>query len=200
LLHAFGCWVTGGTVTELQIGRPYGGSMLAQVFPFVTAGGEYAGRLTGFDTGGSALVYLATDFAPYFLTVAGAFLLLRLACVMRSPLVAGPGLVLVAAPAMSITGDYYEMGSILVSSVIFLMVPSVPVGQANALRHDDLFALMGEFSSRFPEHQLAWAGMMILSLSVGIVLAGFTLAASQGFTDLLGRRWPTRIDIRDPIR
>lgn len=185
LLHAFGCWATGGTVTELQIGVPYGGILFAKVFPFVTAGGEYAGRLTGFDTGGSTLVYLATDFAPYVLTVAGAFLLLRSAHATRSPFIAGPGLVLIAAPAMSLTGDFYEMGSILVSSVITLMVPSMPMAQAHALRHDNLFALLGEIPSRFPHHQMAWTGMVIVSLFVGIILAGSTLAASRGFANLL---------------
>lgn len=190
LLHAFGCWATGGTVTELQIGGLYGGHLFAMVFPFVTAGGDYAGRLTGFDTGGSALVYLATDFAPYLLTVAGAFLLLRLACAKRSPLIAGPGLILVAAPAMSVTGDYYEMGSVLVSSVITWVAPSVPVAQAHALRHDDLFALFAEFPSRFPAHPTAWGAAVVVSLLVGLGLATATLAASRGIANLAATRNP----------
>src|SRR5690349_921767 len=53
LLHAFGCVATGGRVEELRIAPLYGGRLLARVFPFVRAHDEYAGRLAGFDTGGS---------------------------------------------------------------------------------------------------------------------------------------------------
>ena len=69
LLHAAGCATTGGTVTRLEIAPLYGGALLARIFPFVVPGGDYAGRLSGFDTRGNDLVYLATDLAPFVLTL-----------------------------------------------------------------------------------------------------------------------------------
>src|SRR5262249_20119331 len=69
LLHAAACAVAGGTVSRLEIDPLYGGSLWARIFPFVTSGSEYAGRLSGFDTGGSDAVYLATDLGPFLLTL-----------------------------------------------------------------------------------------------------------------------------------
>ena len=50
LLHVAGCVVTGGTVSELELSPLYGAAMLQKIFPFIVVGGEYAGRVTGFDT------------------------------------------------------------------------------------------------------------------------------------------------------
>jgi hypothetical protein len=69
LLHALGCYVTGGSVTELQIAPEYGGALFARFLPFVVGNSEYAGRLSGFDTHGSDVIYLATDALPFLLTV-----------------------------------------------------------------------------------------------------------------------------------
>ena len=93
LLHVLGCVVTGGSVSELEIQPIYGGALLARVFPFVVPGGEYAGRLSGFDTHGSDLVYLATDFAPYLLTVLIGVPALRRCAGHSRPLVFGGGVV-----------------------------------------------------------------------------------------------------------
>lgn len=177
LLHAFGCLATGGTVTELEIQALYGGALLEKIFPFVVAGGPYAGRLTGFDTGGSDLVYLATDAAPYLLTLLGGFWLLRLAAMRRDPLLFGPAVVLLITPLISIAGDYYEMGSILVSGTLGLLGGSPESLQL--LRHDDLFALLGEFGRRFPTGRALWATAVAASTLVGYALASLTLAGSQ---------------------
>jgi hypothetical protein len=177
LLHAFGCMATGGTVSELQIQALYGGALLERIFPFVVAGGPYAGRLTGFDTGGSDLVYLATDVAPYLLTIVGGFWLLRVTRTRGNPLLFGPAVVLLAAPLISIPGDYYEMGSILVSRVLGLLGGAPEPVQA--LRHDDLIALLGEFGERFPAPRAGWAAAVTLSTLVGYVLASATLAGSH---------------------
>ncbi|MDP9122753.1 MAG: hypothetical protein M3O15_15515, partial [Acidobacteriota bacterium] len=71
LLHAAACRAAGGTVTRLEIDPLYGGALLARVLPFVAAGrsGPYAGRLSGFDTHGSDLTYLATDLGPFILAL-----------------------------------------------------------------------------------------------------------------------------------
>ena len=68
LLHAFGCELGGGRVWRLKIDPLYGGALLARWLPFVEAGGEYAGRLAGFDTAGSVAVHLFTTGLPFLLT------------------------------------------------------------------------------------------------------------------------------------
>ncbi len=67
--HALACLAFGGEVTRLEIDPKFGAALLAKVFPWVVPGGEYAGRLAGFDTHGSDLVYLATDLGPVLLTL-----------------------------------------------------------------------------------------------------------------------------------
>ena len=156
LLHVLGCLLTGGEVHELQIAPYYGGALLGRLLPFVRSGGDYAGRLSGFDTGGSDFVYLATDATPYLLTLLGGFPLLRAAARRQSPLLFGPATVLLAAPALGLIGDFYEMGSILVSRALALARRSSIEGPLAALLHDDVFALLAEFPTRFPPP--AWPG------------------------------------------
>lgn len=69
LFHAWGCLLAGGTVTRLEIDTVYGAAWLARWFPYIVPGSEYAGRLSGFDTGGSDTVYLVTVWFPYLLTL-----------------------------------------------------------------------------------------------------------------------------------
>ena len=89
LLHALGCAATGGDVSELQIQAVYAGALLARVFDFVVVGGEYAGRLSGFETHGRDLVYLATVLTPYLLSVFPGVTLLH---------VLSPGVVILGDP------------------------------------------------------------------------------------------------------
>lgn len=163
LLHAAGCVVTGGTVTELQIDGKYGGALLAEVFPFVTSGSDYAGRLTGWDTGGSDFVYLMTDFAPFILSVLIGVPLLKLAGRRRSSVIFGMSLVVGLAPLTNLTGDYYEMGSVVVTRV-GMMLGSFDAAVGEALRSDDVFRFVEEW----------WDGKGALEgvggMAVGIVL------------------------------
>jgi hypothetical protein len=115
LLHAVGCVAAGGTVWRLEVSPLYGGAWLARLFPFVVAGGDYAGRLAGFDTGGSDLVYLATDFAPFALTLLPGVWWLRRSARRGRPLAFGGSLPFALAPLLSLPGDAYEIGSILVT-------------------------------------------------------------------------------------
>ncbi len=177
LLHALGCFATGGSVSELNIQARYGGVLLEKIFPFVVAGGSYAGQLTGFDTGGSDLVYLATVAAPYLLTLLGGFWLLTLATTHRSALLFGPAVVLLMAPLLSLAGDYYEMGSIVVSGILGLL--GGPPESLKLLRHDDLFALLSAFGQRFPERRALWAAAVTASALMGYTLACLTLAGSR---------------------
>ena len=177
LLHAFGCRAAGGRVTELRIAPLYGGRLLALVFPFVRAQGEYAGRLEGFDTGGSDLVYIATDLAPYLLSIAAAFPLLRRARRRRSALSFGAGAVLVAAPIMGLVGDYFEVAGILVSDGL-TWLRTAPASAAGALRCDDLLALLADFPARFPAHRAAWAIATGGTFLLAGLLVSLTLAAA----------------------
>ena len=188
LLHAVGCWATGGTVTELQIDTKYGGGILKQWFPFVVAGGgPYAGRLTGFDTHGSDLVYLATDFMPFVLSLFPGVSLLFV-CRRRSrPWLLGASVVLGLAPFYNATGDYYEMGSIVVTRVWTWSVgaDSGTLGYT-FVRSDDVFRLLGELIATRTElgltsagRVLVTAGLVVLSMAVSILLAFASYAAGR---------------------
>ena len=99
---------------QVAIAPLYGGRLLSEWLPLVEVSSEHAGRLTDFSTGRSDLRYLATDLAPYLLSILGVPLL-RLATRRRSAFWVGAALVLALAPFMSLAGDYYEIGSILVT-------------------------------------------------------------------------------------
>jgi hypothetical protein len=175
LLHASGCLAAGGKVEELQIAPQYGGAVLERVVPFVRAGGAYAGRLAKFDTRGSDLIYMATDFAPYVLTILGAFPLLGFARRRRSALLFASGAVLATAPVISLMGDYFEMAGIIVSRILAVARPGIDAG---ALRSDDLMLLLGEFPGRFPEHRAAWGAALLGTFLVACLLVSITLAGA----------------------
>jgi hypothetical protein len=189
LAHAAGCVIGGGTVTQLDIDAVYGAAWLRQFFPFIHVGSEYAGRLSGFDTGGSDATYLLTDFLPFTLTIVLGVPLLRAAAqphhtpVMQAALL-GTALPLVVAPFNSLTGDYYEMGSIIVSRLVDFTSPGFDVGRWRA---DDLFKLVGE---RFGEDGAGGAGdalAIVAAFAIGCVLAWLTYAAGALWSDALLR-------------
>ncbi len=144
LAHALGCLAAGGEVSRLEIAPRYGGALLARLFPWVVAGAGYAGRLVGFDTHGDDLVYLVTVAAPFLVTVLiGVPLLESIPRDRDRPLLGAVklGLALPAAlaPFSSLPGDYYEMGSIVISRVVTLWRPSLPLAR---WRSDDLLELV----------------------------------------------------------
>ena len=181
LFHAFGCLVAGGSVSRLEIAPEYGAALLQTWFPFVAVGSDYAGQLVGFDVNGSDLVYLITVAFPYLLTVFIGVPLLRAAAL--APLtVSGRCLALGAsvpaayAPFVSITGDYYELGSILLTRLTAVATPDASMDR---WRSDDLFLLAEElfFSGQ------AYSGTDILivggSLLLGVALAFATYQAGR---------------------
>lgn len=139
--HALGCIIGGGSVSRLEISPLYGGDILEKVFPFVYSGSDYAGQLTGFDTNGSDTTYLLTDFLPFLLTIFIGVPLLRSAA-RSKPLAAsvklGIALPIAFAPFISFSGDYYEMGSIVVSRIAESISPAA---DSMAWRSDDVFKL-----------------------------------------------------------
>lgn len=174
LLHAAGCAWTGGTVTTLEVQEQYGGALLAHWFTFVQPGGEYAGRLSGFDTHGSDLVYLATDALPFLLSLLFGPLLLRLAARGVRPWLAAPGSVLGLAPFYNVPGDYFEMAAIVVTS------PLEP--RWNALRVDDISRLGTELSQAFAGTGDLWAAWVLVAATgiVAVALAYATWALGDG--------------------
>jgi hypothetical protein len=186
LLHALGCLAGGGSVEELKIAPRYGGALLERIIPFVKAGGGYAGRLTRFDTKGSDLTYLLTDAAPFLLTVAFGITSLRLARRKGNPALLAVGAVLATAPLQSFTGDFYEIGSILLSRLLGLLPGSPPEAVLLKLRHDDLLALAAEFPMRFPHQKPAWAAAIAAGLITGGLLATLTMSMSCRVAARLG--------------
>jgi hypothetical protein len=176
LLHAAGCAATGGKVSRLEISAVYGGGLLARIFPFVVSGSEYAGRLSGFDTRGSDLIYLATDLAPFVLTVPGVWLLRRAAAARQAPLF-GAALPFALAPFLSLTGDAYEIGSIVVTRL-------PPWSRwLPRLRGDDLFKKIEEMG-KIPE--APWAGFALAAL-LGLVWAFLTWWIADAAARRLGQ-------------
>lgn len=181
LLHAAACAAAGGRVSRLEIDGLYGGGLLARIFPFVVSGGEYAGRLSGFDTRGSDWIYLATDFGPFLLTIFPGVWLLRRAAAARRPLLFGAALPCALAPFLSLTGDAYEIGSIVVTRL--------PPWQGNGmLRGDDLLRKMAEIGRLMGTGTTGgapWAGFALAAL-LGLVWAFLTWGAGSAVARRLG--------------
>ncbi|HVT60937.1 MAG TPA: hypothetical protein VHR45_21405 [Thermoanaerobaculia bacterium] len=179
LLHAGACRAAGGAVSRLEIDPAYGGAALAHVFPFVVSGGAYAGRLSGFDTRGSDWTYLATDLGPFVLTLVPGVWALRRAAAARRPLLFGAALPFALAPFLSLTGDAYEIGSILVTRLPPWSAPAT----RTLLRGDDLFAKLGQLSSAPPPAPWGAAAAAIL---LGCLWAWTTYAAGAAVAHLAG--------------
>ena len=181
LLHAFGCVATGGSVTRLEIAPEYGGALLATVFPFVVSGSSYAGQLTGFDTHGNDGIYLATVLAPFVLTIfVGVPLLKHVArpSTPRAwrPWLLGSAALLAYAPLVSLIGDYYEAGSIIVSRAARALDPSLSLVR---WRSDDVLKLVSQLADQGVGARagaIDWLGVSA-SLAVGFILALLTYRA-----------------------
>jgi hypothetical protein len=173
LLHALGCVVGGGKVTRLEISGIYGAALLKKVFPLVSVGSEYSGRLAGFDTGGNDFTYFLTDFLPYLLTILVGVPLLRSVALMKtSPpvkcIVLGLAAPLAYAPFMSATGDYYEMGSLIISRAAVLQYPAL---DPERWRSDDLFRLIGTLSPSRGATVALDAVVVAAALIAGLIMA-----------------------------
>ncbi len=181
LLHAAGCVATGGTVSRLEIAPQYGGALLSRWFGFVVSGGDYAGRLAGFETYGNDWVYLATDFAPFVLSIVVGVPLLR-SCTRRArPVRLGIATVIGLAPFYNLPGDYYEMGSIVSTRLVGAAMETREAAALHYVRSDDVFKLVSELFGRKPRgdlsapNSLGFAGLLVLlSLLLAVLLAFIT--------------------------
>lgn len=167
LLHAAGCLLAGGDVSRIEISPIYGGQLLARVLDRVTATGEYAGRLSGFDTHGNDLTYLVTDLTPFVLTIFPGVSAIRRAGTAGRAFLFGFALPLGLAPFLSLTGNAYEIGSILVSH----LAPWSHSDLASLLRGDDLFRVAGAVHR--DARTSAWIGLG-LGASLGACWAWLT--------------------------
>jgi hypothetical protein len=174
LMHAWGCLLAGGQVSRLEIDEIYGGALLSGFLPYVVAGSEYAGRLSGFDTGGSDAVYMTTVFFPYLLTLFPGVALLQHATRLDkgSAWAFGVATPLAFAPFLAIAGDYYEMGAILLSRLLAGVYPEA----ATRWRGDD-FTLIWSNLPALPSPG-GWSDRLGLaaSLALGTALAFATYA------------------------
>ncbi|HUO87500.1 MAG TPA: hypothetical protein VM617_08905 [Thermoanaerobaculia bacterium] len=178
LLHVAGCLLAGGEVSRLEVDPLYGGVLLARLFPFVVPGGDYAGRLAGFDTGGSDWVYLATDLAPFVLTVFPGVWLFRLAARRRATGLVAAAAPCALAPLLSLTGDAYEIGSLVVTE----MAPW-RAEEYRPLVADDLLlqaTTLARGGSELPPGGLAWAGVVAAG-----VLGALWAFATYGLASLV---------------
>jgi hypothetical protein len=169
LFHAFGCLIGGGEVSRLDIAPLYGAAFLKGLFPFVSVGSEYAGQLKGFDTFGSDSTYLLTDLFPYILTITLGVPLLKSACSRTASshlnsVKFGIAIPLAYAPFIAVTGDFYEMGSIIISRLSAWVFPGF---KPFYWRSDDLLKLSRQlfFSGHVPYIQ------DVIGLSASLLLA-----------------------------
>lgn len=185
LLHAYGCLWSGGDVSRLEIDAVYGAAWLQQLFPFVAVGSEYAGQLVGFDTHGNDLIYLATCWAPFVLTVVVGVPLLRAAAQMASPTGAawalGAAIPPAFAPFLSLPGDFYEIGSIVVTHLADLAVPELDTSR---WRSDDLFALIEKLA---PTATAADLAIVVVAFVLGLILALTTYALGRRLAGIVVR-------------
>lgn len=193
LLHAAGCVVTGGSIWELEIQVHYFGGVLSKIFPWVTTGGEYAGRLTGFDTHGSDLIYLATDFAPFLLTVIVGVPLLKLCGRRKRPVLFAVAVVLGLAPFYNIQGDYFEMGSICTTRIVTEVTGAGSIVYPN-MRSDDVFRTIEQFFTEPGELGIRGFGgyamgvlIVVVSLMLSLFFAFLTYWMGHQFSRLLVR-------------
>lgn len=173
LLHALGCIVGGGTVSRLDISPLYGATLLKKIFPFIHRGSDYAGQLKGFDTGGNDLTYFLTVFFPYLLTIIfGVPVITFLKKVkhptLRHTFLFGLAISPAYAPFISITGDLYEMGSILVT----VLLPEVLLDHnPTRWRSDDLVRLIGVISESAQGMKPMDLTIITLSFTAGTAIA-----------------------------
>lgn len=200
LLHVAGCQITGGAVSTLVMGREYGAAFLSRIFPFIVpASSQYAGRLTDFEPNGD-IGYLVTVFAPYILTLFPGVWCIIMAKSRRSFLLFGPGIVIGLASFYNLTGDFFEIGTIISTRLVNL----VTAGKASSiisayweLRSDDLFRLITEISASPSSYGVGHS--VGLPIVIAVIILGFILAVwSAGFTYLIGRWIADTLTTRQP--
>ena len=161
LLHVVGCLATGGAVETLEISPLYFGALLERIFPFVVAGGDYAGRLSGFTPAGD-LGWIATSMAPWILCFAPGVWLARAAARSGRAILWGATLPFAFAPFLSLTGDAYEIGSLVLAQVPGHFASAA---SRNVLVGDDVVRVVSALTDAGP------SAVELVGLLLGISLA-----------------------------
>jgi hypothetical protein len=169
LAHAGGCVSCGGEVRRMTLAPLYGGTLAARRFHWIDDRTPYAGQLADFSTGGSDLCYLWLVLAPFVATPLARPLLCRAERRGSAPAFAA-GVILAAAPVLSIPGDFYEASSIVVTRAAGCLLPN-----ASRLRSDDLAGLVSRLAAGGATH-LEWAAV-IGAATLGL-LAALALTAA----------------------
>jgi hypothetical protein len=196
LLHVAGCVISGGVVHELILDQKYGAVFLSKLFPFIVPQSSgYAGRVSGFDPG-SDTGYLITVFFPYILTIFPGVWLLVYSARAKKMWVSGVGMIVGLAPFISLTGDYFEIGTIITTKIWNSALQGYPAQVIEAywnLRSDDIFRLISEISAEPNLYGLP--GFSGFFQVVAIVLSGFFLAILfSGWTYQIGRILAVRLE------
>jgi hypothetical protein len=191
LAHELGNVLGGGAVSPLDIDPIYGAALLRRIFPFINVGSDYAGQLRDFDRS-SDLRYLLTDFLPFVATIVIGVPMLRAAArpqgnALWQAALFGASIPVAFAPFISLTGDYYEMGSILISRLAATVDPGFDVAR---WRSDDLFKLAGALFGADGTGMASDAVGLGASFAVGAVLAFLTYAAGVACARILLGRTP----------
>jgi len=191
LLHVGGCVFTGGSVSELVMGPEYGATFLKNIFPFITpATTQYAGRVTGFEPNGD-MGYIVTVFAPFILSLFPGVLCLKLAFKKKKLWLMGPGIVMGLAPFYNLTGDFFEIGTILSTRLVNILFggqPEMLYTKFWLLRSDDIFRLFSEIVSSPVDYGMN-TGLGVF-VTVCVIFIGAVLAITfAGWTYLIGRRF-----------
>lgn len=196
LLHVAGCVISGGVVEEVILDRKYGAVFLSKIFPFIVPQSSgYAGRVSGFDPG-SDPGYLMTVFFPFILTIFPGVWLLVYSARVKKMWVSGVGMIVGLAPFMSLTGDYFEIGTIITTKIWNSVLQGYPAQSIEAywnLRSDDIFRLISEISAEPGLYGLpGFSGFFQVA---AIVLSGFFLAVFfSGWTYQIGRILAIRLE------
>jgi hypothetical protein len=196
LLHVAGCVISGGSVNEVILDQKYGAVLLKKIFPFIVPQSSgYAGRVSGFDPG-SDTGYLIMVFFPYILTIFPGVWLLIYSARAKKMWVSGMGMILGLAPFMSVTGDYFEIGTIIMTKIWNSVLQGYPAQSIEAywnLRSDDIFRLISEISAEPNLYGLN--GFLGFLEIVVIVLSGFFLSILfSGWTYQIGRMLAIRFE------
>jgi len=132
-------------------------------------------------TGGSDAVYLATALGPFVLTLLPGVWALRRAARAARPFLVGLALPCALAPFLSLTGDAYEIGSILVTRL-------APWRAASPLlRGDDVLRVAAGLAGG---RASLWMGLAAASL-VGVLWAFAIYGLGGGIATALGESVPS---------
>ncbi|MBN1355963.1 hypothetical protein JXA40_06780 [bacterium] len=189
LFHCAGCVCSGGSVSELILGREYGAAALQRLFPFIEPRTtRYAGRLTGFEPAGD-ISYFICVLSPFILSVFPGVFLFVYSLSRKAFWSLGPGLIIGLASFTNLTGDFFEMGTIVSTQLVNRFGFGYPAGHVPnfwMLRSDDILRLFREMAASPAEYGLnsfsgtcATGSAVVIGLFLAVVFSGWIYQAGR---------------------